>query len=107
MYKLRSPALTIDQMSLLRYMTLPPSAVGYNTYVKVVGHSIGGGACGNARRGGKVLQIDDRTKLLHFLSSSDEEEGNDWLYLVIDDIVSANSMTRTSHKSYFPSHPFF
>ena len=62
---------------------------GYNKYVEVVGHSIGIEACANVRRDGKIYHIKNNTKLLHFLSDTDsEEEENDWLYVVIADIVS-------------------
>ena len=59
---------------------------GYNRYVEVVGGSIGAGACANGNRSGKIYKIDHDTKMLHFLS--EENGANDWLYIVIDDIVS-------------------
>ena len=48
---------------------------------------MGAGACVNVKRNAKIYKIDDDTKMLHFLS---EEPGgdNDWLFIVIKDIVS-------------------
>ena len=66
---------------------------GYNKYVEVVGSSIGAGACANVKRSGKIYKIDDSTKMLHFLSEEkDVGECNDWLYTVIEDIVSSREM---------------
>ena len=59
--------------------------VGYNQYVDEIGGVIGAGPCQNE---GKILHIDGKVKFLHFLSDSDEGEGNDWLYMVISHIVS-------------------
>ena len=60
---------------------------GYNKYVEVIGGSIGAGACANVNRNAKIYKINDDTKMLHLLS---EEPGgdNDWLFIVIEDIVS-------------------
>ncbi len=57
--------------------------------MEVIAHSIGAGACANVRRQGRIFHIEDGTKLLHFLSE-EEVDGtdNDWLYIVIADIVS-------------------
>jgi len=55
--------------------------------VEVIGGSIGAGACANVNRNAKVYKIDDDTKMLHFLSEKDGED-NDWLFIVIEDIVS-------------------
>ena len=66
---------------------------GYNKYVEVVGSSIGAGACANVKRSGKIYKIDDCTKMLHFLSEENDVGGaNDWLYTVIEDIVSSRGM---------------
>jgi len=54
----------------------------------VVGGSIGAGACANVKRNAKIYKIDDDTEMLHFLSKKDGE-GNDWLFIVIEDIVSS------------------
>ncbi len=55
----------------------------------VIAHSIGAGACANVRRHGRSFHIEDGTKLLYFLSDKEEEgTDNDWLYIVIADIVS-------------------
>lgn len=68
---------------LLSSMSIPD---GYNKYVEVMGGSIGSGNSGN--RKGKNYKINEDTKMLHFLS---EEFGgaNDWLFIVIEDIVSS------------------
>ena len=63
---------------------------GYNKYVELVGSSVGDGACANQKRRGKIYRIDDNTKMLHFLSEENDVGGaNDWLYTVIEDIVSS------------------
>ena len=61
-------------------------SVGYNNYVEVIGHNIGAGACANVRREEKIYCIEGETLLLHLLSG-DEEHENDWLFIVIADIV--------------------
>ena len=77
----------------LTHNILSFSIDGYNKYVEVVGSSIGAGACANVRRSGKIYKIDDTTKMLHFLSEENDVEGaNDWLYTVIEDIVSSRGM---------------
>ena len=53
----------------------------------MIGGSIGAGACANVKRNAKIYKIDDDTKMLHLLSER-EGEGNDWLFIVIEDIVS-------------------
>ena len=59
----------------------------------MVGSSIGAEACATVKRSGKIYKIDDSTKMLHFLSEEkDVGEGNDWLYTVIEDIVSSREM---------------
>ena len=67
---------------------------GYNKYVQVIGYSIGAGACANNKREGTLLQIQDDTKLMHFLSTltdaKDQWEGSDLLRVVIEDIVSSH-----------------
>jgi len=60
---------------------------GYNKYVEVIGGSIGAGACANVKRNAKIYKINDDTKMLHFLSEKDGED-NDWLFIVIEDIVT-------------------
>eukprot|EP00731_Ephydatia_muelleri_P021730 Em0014g321a len=60
--------------------------VGYNAYVKTIGHTIGAEAY---RGSSKVCKIVDELPLLHFLS--EEKEGNDWLYIVIADIVNTHN----------------
>ena len=63
---------------------------GYNKYAQVIGYSIGAGACANNKREGALLQIQEDTKLMHFLSTDakDQWEGSDLLRVVIEDIVS-------------------
>ena len=62
---------------------------GYNRYVEVIGGSIGAGACANVNRSAKVYKINDDTKMLHFLSEEEVGGDNDWLFIVIEDIVSS------------------
>ena len=59
---------------------------GYNRYVEVVGRSVGVGTYASVKRSGKIYKIDDTTKMLHLLS--EVKGANDWLYTVIEDIVS-------------------
>ena len=54
----------------------------------MIGGSIGAGACANVKRNAKIYKIDDDTKMLHLLSEKDGED-NDWLFIVIEDIVSS------------------
>ena len=68
-------------------MSFHVSLAGYNKYVEVIGNSIGSGACANVNRKGKIYKIEDDTKFLHLLSERGEE--NDWLHIVIADIVRA------------------
>lgn len=89
-----------------------PPAEGYNAYLELIGGAIGVGACAAVRRGNKIYTIADDVPLLHFLSGqlvgrrwcvglqvtltfsvdvTDEEQGNDWLYTVIADIVAAHN----------------
>ena len=65
--------------------------VHYNEYVEVVGKSIGAGACANARRNNALYEITDETKIISLLSTGNMEDGYDWLYLVIKDIVCLNT----------------
>ena len=55
--------------------------------MEAVGANIGIGACAQMRRENKILVIEDGAKLIPFLSVKDVE-GYDWLYVVIEDIVS-------------------
>ena len=70
---------------------------GYNKYAEVTGYSIGAGACANNRREGTLLQIEDDTKLMHFLSvdAEDQWEGSDLLRVVLQDIVSSFNSVNT------------
>ena len=80
----------------------------YNNYVKLIGGAIGVGACAAVRRGNKIHVIDDGMPILHFLTGKvcmhasfivqdthadveEEDQGNDWLYIVIADIVSTHN----------------
>eukprot|EP00731_Ephydatia_muelleri_P026790 Em0018g890a len=88
--------------------------VGYNAYVETIGHAIGAGACVAVRRGNKLYTIADDMPLLHFLSDTpEEEEGNDWLYIVMADIINTHNnfiqglytMTGSQCLSVLPSDP--
>ena len=43
---------------------------GYNKYVKLIGGTIGAGACAALHQENKIDTIDDDTSLLHFLSGN-------------------------------------
>ncbi|CAI8040342.1 hypothetical protein GBAR_LOCUS22485 [Geodia barretti] len=64
---------------------------GYNEYVELIGRSIGIGACAAVQRGNAIYTIEDHTPLLHFLSDGEDEAGNDWLFIVIADIITAHN----------------
>ena len=49
-------------------LTLCCAAVGYNSYVELIGGAIGVGACAAVRQGNKIYTIADDIPLLHFLS---------------------------------------
>ena len=56
----------------------------------MIGGTIGAGACANVKRNTKLYKINDDTKMLHLLSEKDGKD-NDWLFTVIEDIVSGLS----------------
>ena len=54
----------------------------------VVGKSVGAGACANLKRPNKLYEITDETQIIYLLSVDDDpEQGYDWLYIVMKDIV--------------------
>ena len=56
----------------------------------MIGGGIGAGACANVNRSTKIYKIDYDTKILKFLSEEfGENENNDWLFIVVEDIVSS------------------
>ena len=82
--------------------------------MELSGGTIGAGAYAALRQGNKIYPIDDNTPLLHVLSgkthgsnsgfiqwyndkimcpldAADEEEGNDWLYAMAADIITAHN----------------
>ena len=59
----------------------------------MVGKSIGAGACANMKRGNTLYEITDDTFMISLLSvGKDPEEGYDWLYIVMLDIVGYPSI---------------
>jgi hypothetical protein len=78
---------------------------GYNEYVDLIGKSIGIGACAAVQRGNAIYTIEDHTPLLHFLSDGEEEAGNDWLFIVIADIITAHN-TMLDLPRQLASQPF-
>ena len=63
----------------------------YNHYLETIGHSIGAGACVNVRRENTTPRITRKTPLFRFLpgeTSDEKEEQRDFIFLVIEDIVS-------------------
>ena len=62
----------------------------YNIYLEVIGFSIGAGACANVQRKNAVPKMVDTTPVFRFLpgGATDEQEEQDYLFLVIQDIVS-------------------
>ena len=58
--------------------------------MKAVGGAIRFGTCANVVRESQLYIIEDTFPVLYFLSDTEEEEGkNDYLFLVIVDIVSS------------------
>lgn len=54
----------------------------------VVGKSVGAGACANVKRQNELYEISDETPIICLLSVEDDpEQGYDWLYIVMKDIV--------------------
>jgi hypothetical protein len=75
---------------------------GYKEYVDLIGGTIGVGACG---AGNQIHVIKDNTPLVHFLSEGGEEDGNDWLYIVIADIINAhNDMVELPKRLASPAY---
>ena len=60
----------------------------------MIGESIGAGA--NVNRNAKICKIDDDTEMIHFLSGEEVGEDNDWLFIVIQHIVSRHIFMLTS-----------
>ena len=63
----------------------------YNKYLKVIGYSIGAGACANVQRKNAVPIMSDTMPVFRFLpgeAKDGTEEERDYLFLVIEDIVS-------------------
>ena len=73
-------------------MCLSLFSEAYNRYIEVIGRSIGAGACANAKRENRVPEIKVDTPVFRLLSSGDNDDESelDFLYLVINDIVSVN-----------------
>ena len=62
----------------------------YNKYIEEIGGSIGAGACANIRRQNNMPRLTKETpifRLLPGVTSHQQEEERDFLFLVIDDIV--------------------
>ena len=78
--------IIITHISMSVYTLFLINLDGYNRYVEVVGRSVGVGTYASVKRSGKIYKIDDTTKMLHLLS--EVKGANDWLYTVIEDIVS-------------------
>ena len=108
--------------------------MNYNHYVELIGGAIGAGACAAVRQGNKIFTIADDIPLLHFLSGmfvcahgvcmyvcvcvcehyadacvradvEEEEQGNDWLYVVIADIITNHNHTIENLYSMVHTNP--
>ena len=66
----------------------------YKTYSDAVGRKIGSGACAQVHRANKLQELEEDNALIVYLSLSDVEDiwEGDWLFRVINDIVSSCSI---------------
>ena len=62
----------------------------YNSYLKVSGGVVGDATCNKALKPSDVHRISEETPLIRLVSLEDTTK-NDWLYLVLMDIVSLYS----------------
>lgn len=64
-------------------------AESYNHYVETIGYVVRANACGDINIENNVLCISGNTPLFHILpKQTTEEEGRDFLFVVIENIVS-------------------
>lgn len=59
----------------------------YNKYLEINGGVVGTATCNRAQKPTDVHIIDENTQLIKLISLEDTNE-NDWLYIVIMDVVS-------------------
>ena len=69
----------------------------YNYYLKVIDYSIGAGACANVQRKNAVPKMVDTMPLFRFLPGEADEQ-RDYLFLVIQDIVSIICYDGDTHQ---------
>ena len=62
----------------------------YNDYLRVNGGNVGTATCNRAAKPTDVHYINEDTRLINLLSLEDTDE-NDWLYIVLMDVVSLTS----------------
>jgi len=60
----------------------------YNDYLKVTGGNVGGDTCNRAAKPTDVQYINENTPLIRLISLEDTANENDWLYVVLMDVVS-------------------
>lgn len=66
----------------------------YKKYVSAVGGRVGAGACAQVTRDNHLKEITDEAKLFLYLSTEESEKWQgDWLFLVINDIVSMAALS--------------
>ena len=76
----------------------------YNCYLKVINYSIGAGACANVQRKNAVPKMVDTMPLFRFLpgeAKDETDEQRDYLFLVIQDIVSIICVMMEPHFKGF------
>ena len=71
-----------------------PAADNFNRYVRLNGDVVGTGGCVRHRHDEHVTKVTDSTPVIRLLSTDNNREGgkNDWLCLVMKDIVSVGSL---------------
>ena len=80
--------------------SIHPVIVTFNRYVKLNGDVVGTGGCVRHRHDEHVTKITDSTPVIRLLSTDDSREGgkNDWLCLIMKDIVSAHARMHTHRE---------
>ena len=89
MYSMQNPSSHIHATVFLIKLTLTYciSSGNYNDYLEINGGIVGTATCNRAVKPTDVHNIDENTQLIKLISLEDTNE-NDWLYIVLMDIVS-------------------
>ena len=69
--------------------------MNYNDYLAENGGVVSHATCQLALKATDVHRITENTPLIRLVSHEDEDTGNDWLYIVVTDIVSIDIIKHT------------